>query len=229
MLALPDGAFLHLVSLHRHRHPGYGRSPKADPGLTLGDIAESCWEAIEDACPGEAAVLVGCSVGSQILPYMYRQKPNRTSAIIFSGVGYNPAKEFATRLIEAYSKRGVEYRWEHAFQGFSPAFRSSPMAHYLVDLFIERNQGVDVASLLHQFHAHKAPEPGDLHSCISCPTIIITGSEDGAHPTSFALQARIPGCELQVLPGGGHTSQVEQPWLFDHHMIEFLKRHDLFP
>jgi pimeloyl-ACP methyl ester carboxylesterase len=207
--------------------PGYGRSPKADPGLTLGDIAEGCWEAIDDACAGEAAVLVGSSVGSQVLPYMYRQAPTRTSAMILSGVGYSPAKEFAGRLIEAYSQHGIAYRWQHAFQGFSPAFRSTPLAHFLVNLLIDRNENVDVASLLHQFRAHQMPDPEDLHSCISCPTLIITGSEDGAHPSSFTLQARIPNCELQVLPGGGHTSHLEQPWLFDRFMIEFLTKRRL--
>jgi pimeloyl-ACP methyl ester carboxylesterase len=48
--------------------PGYGRSPKADAGLTMTDMAEACWEAIDDALPGEKAILVGCSVGSSLAP-----------------------------------------------------------------------------------------------------------------------------------------------------------------
>ena len=32
--------------------PGYGRSPKADAGLTMADVAEACWEAIDDAFAG---------------------------------------------------------------------------------------------------------------------------------------------------------------------------------
>ena len=51
--------------------PGYGRSPKATPGLTMDDMAQACWEAIDDVIPGERAILVGCSVGSAILPYMH--------------------------------------------------------------------------------------------------------------------------------------------------------------
>jgi pimeloyl-ACP methyl ester carboxylesterase len=209
--------------------PGYGRSPKADPGLTLADIAAGCWEAIDDACPGERAILVGSSVGSQVLPYMHRLNSARTAALIMSGVGYNPAKEFASKLLDAYGKKGVDYRWEHAFLGMSPAFRATPMAHFFVNLFVERNQNVDVASLLHQFRAHQMPDPDDLHSRISCPSLIITGSEDGAYATAPVLQERIPGCERKMLPGGGHTSHLEQPWLFDKFMIDFLKRHDLFP
>jgi pimeloyl-ACP methyl ester carboxylesterase len=209
--------------------PGYGRSPKATAGLTLADIAEACWEAIDDAAPGEGAILVGCSVGAQVLPYMSRQDPTRTPAMIMTGVGYNPAKEFATRLIDAYSKQGIGYREEHVLYGMSPEFRKSQIARYLTEIFLERNAGIDVATLLHQFHAHKLADPDDLHSAISCPAMIITGSEDGSHSSSFALKDRIPSCELKVLFGGGHTAHLEQPWLFDRYMIEFLTKHDLFP
>ena len=49
--------------------PGYGRSPKADAELTMTDMAEACWEAIDDALPAEKAILVGCSVGSSLAPH----------------------------------------------------------------------------------------------------------------------------------------------------------------
>ena len=29
--------------------PGYGRSPRADAGLSMIDMAEACWEAVDDA------------------------------------------------------------------------------------------------------------------------------------------------------------------------------------
>ena len=60
--------------------PGYGRSPKAQPGLTMDDIAQACWEAIDDIAPGERAILVGCSVGSALVPWMHHQQPRRTAA-----------------------------------------------------------------------------------------------------------------------------------------------------
>jgi len=41
--------------------PGYGRSPKAASGLTTADMAQACWEAIDDAFGtkdgGERAIL----------------------------------------------------------------------------------------------------------------------------------------------------------------------------
>jgi len=35
--------------------PGYGKSPKARAGLTMQDVAQACWQAIDDAYPGERA------------------------------------------------------------------------------------------------------------------------------------------------------------------------------
>jgi len=66
-----------------------------------------------------------------------------------------------------------------------------------------------------------------IENRIDCPTIILTGSEDGSHERAFALRERIPNCELKVLPGAGHACPMEQPWLFDRFMIEFLTKHGL--
>lgn len=210
--------------------PGYGRSPKADKGMTMVDMAEGCWEAIDDAFgSGETAILVGCSVGSSIAPYMYHCRPNSTAAMVLSGTGYNPGKPFAKGRIEQYAAKDVDYRWEYTFQDMSAAFRATPMAHFFADLFAERNHAADAQTIIHQFEAMLQPEPDDHHSGIDCPTIILTGSEDNSHQRAFALQERIPDCELKTLPGAGHACQLEQPWLFDRFMIEFLDRHGLFP
>src|SRR5204863_4956061 len=47
--------------------PGYGRSPKAYPGLRMQDTAQACWQAVDEIGRGERAVLVGCSVGSALV------------------------------------------------------------------------------------------------------------------------------------------------------------------
>jgi pimeloyl-ACP methyl ester carboxylesterase len=80
--------------------PGYGRSPKARDGLTMSDMAEGCWEAIETEFPEEPAILVGCSVGSAILPYMHHTRPSKTKALVMCGTGYNPGKEFTGHRIK---------------------------------------------------------------------------------------------------------------------------------
>jgi pimeloyl-ACP methyl ester carboxylesterase len=209
--------------------PGYGRSPKATPGLTVDDIAQGCWEAVNDAFGMEPAILVGCSVGSSVIPRMFHLRPSQTSALILSGTGYSPVKDFVERRIAGYREQGVDFRWDFAFDDMSAAFGATPMAHYFADLFMERNEYADVDSIIYQFEALAAPDPDNLHSGITCPSIILSGSEDNAHPRAQALKDRIPGCELKTLPGAGHACQLEQPWLFDRFMIEFLSKNRLFP
>ena len=97
----------------------------------MDDMAQACWEAIDDVAPGERAILVGCSVGSAILPYMHHQKPSRTAALVLSGTGYNPGKEFTARRIASYRDQGIAYRWGYTFEDLSPAFRATPLAHSL--------------------------------------------------------------------------------------------------
>ena len=104
---------------------GYGRSPKAEPGLTMRDTAQACWETIDAVAPGEKAILVGCSVGSAAITYMHHERPPQTAALILSGTGYNPDKAFAPRRIKEYGQYGLDYRWRYTFDDFSPAFRAT--------------------------------------------------------------------------------------------------------
>ena len=209
--------------------PGYGRSPKAENGLTTADMAEACWEAVDEAFPGDNAIIVGSSVGAAIAPFMYHQRPPATAALILTGTGYTPEKEWAQQRIDAYSTYGINYRWAYTFEDLSPAFRATPLAQYFAEIFTERNERADVETIIRQFEALQQPEPDGHDAGIACPTLILSGSEDAGYDASLALQGRIPGCELNILPGAGHACQLEQPWLFDRLMTKFLAKHNLFP
>jgi pimeloyl-ACP methyl ester carboxylesterase len=210
--------------------PGYGRSPGADAGVTLGDIADATWEAIDAEFGDEPAILVGCSVGASVVPLMHERRPSQTLALILTGTGYRPpddpaAVERREMRIRNYQELGPAYRWRYTFEDFSPAFRSTQLAHYFANLFAERNEYADVPTIVRQFRAERLD--ARTYEAITCPTLILTGTEDNAHRAAWALKGRIPGCELQVLPGAGHACQLEQPWLFDELMLEFLRSHAL--
>ena len=75
--------------------PGYGRSPTAQPGLTMPDVAQACWEAVDDVTD-EPAIIVGESVGSTVVWHMANQQPERTLAVVVSGAGFTAGrKQFA--------------------------------------------------------------------------------------------------------------------------------------
>jgi pimeloyl-ACP methyl ester carboxylesterase len=207
--------------------PGYGRSPRALPGLSMADIATACWLAVDDVAP-EPAILVGCSVGHTTALHMAHQQPERVAGIILSGCGYHPdGKSFASKRIAQYEELGVANRRRHFLEGLSTRFAGSPLAHYFADLLVERNDTADVASIVETFRAVGRPDPEEIYDGITAPVLIITGSEDHAHSSAFDLQRRIPGTELQTIPGAGHECFLEQPWLWDEYALEFLRRHRL--
>lgn len=208
--------------------PGYGKSPAATPGLTMPDVAQACWEAV-DAVTAEPVVLAGISVGHTVVLHMANQRSDRTLAVVLSGAGYQGGpKEMAPRRIANYSEHGVGFRYQHTFDDFSPEFRQTELAHYFADIFTERNPSADAATIIEMFRALGEPDPDWLQSAVKAPTYVITGSLDNAHQRAFALRDLIPNAELTTMEGAGHACNMERPWEWDELCLRFLARQGLF-
>lgn len=217
--------------------PGYGRSPSADDGVTADEIAEAFWDAIDEVEPDEKVILGGCSGGFIYSLIMAKLRPERTAAIVLTGCGLIDDSLTKSR-INSYGTLGAEFRKRHLHMDYSPAFNATPMSRYFAEVFTERNDLLDIPTMLRQFKALGVPDP-DLPPGVkpmippesalspSAPVLIITGTEDWLHGAAFDLQAKIAGCELQIMPGAGHACQMEQPWLFDDILIGFLEKHGL--
>ena len=213
--------------------PGYGKSPTAQPGLTIADMAEACWEVMDDAARGESAIVVGESVGWHIVMHMANQRSEQTLAIILSGCAYRTADTRASRgtdSIQAFSEQGLSVRQPRILGLYSPTFRETELARYFAQILVERNQWADADSIAEIFRA-LGPYPRDpdwLFEGARAPALILTGSEDGSHDGAFALQERIQGCELITIEGAGHACNMERPWEWDAHALRFLANHGLF-
>ena len=60
---------------------------------------------------------------------------------------------------------------------------------------------------------------------ITIPTLIICGKEDSVTPLaqSEAMKKAISGATLKVIDNAGHVSNLEQPYEFNKHLLDFLK------
>lgn len=208
--------------------PGFGRSPTASPGLTMADVAEACWEAVDEVS-AEPAILVGCSTGSTAVTWMAYQQPQRTLALILPGAGYRKMRTGVMQNLERYEADGLAFRAEHCPVNFSPAFRETDLGRYFTRMFLARNRWADIETILVQFRAMTQTDPDWLHAAITAPTLIISGTEDNTRLPSFELQKRIAGSEHVTIQGAGHACFMEKPWEVDVHIIDFLKRQSLFP
>ena len=211
--------------------PGYGKSAKAQPGLTIADLAAACWEVLDEVAPSEPAIVVGESVGWHVVMHMANQQPARTSAIIMSGCAYRATPSPGPDNIPDFVEHGMGAREPKIVGLYSPAFRGTDTARYFTRSFVERNGFGDAQSIVEVLRA-LGPHPRDpewLFEGAKAPALIITGSEDGAHEGAFTLQKKIPGCELVTIDGAGHACNMEKPWEWDAQAQQFLARHGLFP
>ncbi|MGH9086893.1 MAG: alpha/beta fold hydrolase [Acidimicrobiales bacterium] len=205
--------------------PGYGRSPRAQPGLAMIDVADACWESVDRLATDAPVVLVGCSVGGNVVQHMYHRQPARTDSVVMSGSGWREVKDFAQHRIAAYAEGGLAYRYDYTLECFSTGFRSTPLAKWLAELFVERNAGADLETILLMFHALAEPDPDWLAKELRVPVLVMSGSEDFTNGPARALHRRLPDSEFVEVAGAGHACQFEQPWVFDAEMIRFLRAH----
>ncbi len=208
--------------------PGYGKSPTARPGLTVADMAQACWEAVDEVTD-EPTIVVGLSVGWHVVMHMANQRPQQTSAIIMSGCAYRPGpKTYTQGNIAAFTEKKMAAREPHIFGDWSAAFRETDLASYFAATLVERNDTADSESIAEIFRALEPRDPDWLFPGAKAPTLIITGSEDNGHTGAFALQEHIAGSELITMEGAGHACNMERPWEWDTHALRFLKKQGLF-
>ena len=210
--------------------PGYGKSPTAEPGLTVADMAAASWEALDEVTR-DPAIVVGLSVGWHTVMHMAHQRPEQTLAVIMTGCSYRgqAPKEYTFSNIEALEREGIDSRGSHIPNDWSAGFRATDMARYFTTTLVERNGWADAASIIEIYRSLQPPDPDYLFEGKKPPTLIITGSEDGSHQGAFALQEKIgSNCELITMEGAGHACNMERPWEWDAHALGFLAKHGLF-
>jgi pimeloyl-ACP methyl ester carboxylesterase len=69
------------------------------------------------------------------------------------------------------------------------------------------------------------PDSVPLLKAITCPTLVIVGEQDTGTPPSDArlIAEGIKGTRLEIIPGAGHISNLEQPEAFNRAIASFLK------
>ncbi len=203
--------------------PGYGRSPSATEGLTMDEIAGAVWDAVDSAASDDRTVLVGCSVGNNVVQRMYHLRPEATDALVLVAGNYRPVKDFVPRRIADYREHGLDFRYEHTLFGFSDDFARTPLADWFATMFAERNATADLDTIVRMFEALGAPDPDRLHADLHAPVLILSGRLDRGHDAAHALHARLPDSRLVPIEGAGHACHMEKPWEVDREIIRFLR------
>lgn len=171
------------------------------------------------------AVVAGLSMGGYVALAMFAQRPDRISGLVLADTRANAdsaeGRAARDRMIELVRRDGSPgVAKEMIGKLLSEQSRASqPDLAEVVTMLIETNgpDGVEAA-----IQAMKArPDRTELLASITCPTVVICGSEDVVTPPDEceAMSRRIPGATFVRLDGAGHLANLESPAAFTAAMV----------
>jgi pimeloyl-ACP methyl ester carboxylesterase len=211
--------------------PGHGESHP--DGATFGfDAYASVLLALADDLGWDRFALLGHSMGGMVAQHLALLAPERLSALVLMDtspdrIAIDP--ELVALACDVVSKDGLAALLEVQRAMGSPLdtdsgreLRARPGWAAEQDrrfLACSPQMYVTMARLL-----TSAPSRADELSRLAVPTLVLVGSEDGLlREPSERLAAAIPGARLAVVPGAGHSPQVEAPAAWFAALTEFLE------
>ena len=190
----------------------------------------------------EKAHIVGLSMGGFATLHLGINAPNRVLSLVIAGCGYgaipidkinfnkeadfsNVSLETAQNIInQGMGKIGSEYALGPSRVQFQ---NKDPIGWKLFrDQLVEHNPIGSANTLLGV--QNKRPNLYAIEkdiSTINSPTLIINGDEDDmCLEVGLFLKRTIHTSGLLIVPKTGHTINLEEPSIFNNHLLEFYSR-----
>jgi pimeloyl-ACP methyl ester carboxylesterase len=236
-----------LARTRRVLHWNYRGHGKSDPPRDLTDATvDACVDdllAVLDAAGEERAVLVGHSMGVQIILEAHRRAPQRVAGLVLVcgapgrvldtfhdtnllGKVFPLARKLFDRFpsaaaagFRAVVRSEVAMEYALAFEVNRALVRREDLKAYFDDLAC-----VDARVFVRLLESAAAHDVTGHLPEIRVPTLVVAGERDGFTPMRLSVQMHeaIPGSELLVLPGGTHVGPVEHPGLLAEKIQAFL-------
>lgn len=202
---------------------GYGYSEK--PAAPTSIVAMS--EEVVAVCRQEGveeAVVAGVSVGGVIALQLGLDHPEMLRALILVGCSSAPTPRYEQR-IEGYSKGLRGFHAEHLKSLVSPAFAATKRGRYFLERFTEWDDRLNASAIIENFRALQNRDQTARLAELEMPVLVMNGELDGSRPRSEEMARRIKGAIHRVVPGAGHACCLEDPAVFDGHVLGFLRQH----
>ncbi len=233
----------HTVVVWDYRGHGQSGQPSNFENWTMDINIRDLISVMNDA-EVDRAVLLGHSMGCQVVLEAYRHIPDRIAALVpMLGAAGHPVKTFFNTSLSEYLFRfgyRVGMRHNKLAQFVSRTFARSPVAFPLAKLIVvdpmfagaedfkpyfEHLGSIDVRVFFAMAKAMAEHTAEDLLPNIRVPVLVVGGEKDvftPFHLTEKMVQA-IPGAELLKIKRGSHAALIEQPDLIALRLEKFFR------
>jgi 3-oxoadipate enol-lactonase len=210
----------------RYDTRGHGDSEAPSGAYTLEMLGEDALGLL-DALAIDKVHFVGLSMGGMIGQYIALNHPDRLENLVLCDTAAMLPKEAQPiweERVQLAREKGLDALVDETLERwFTPSFLSqSPpevQSIRLQFLATPMNGYIGCSKAIRGLnYLERLPE-------IKIPTLILVGEEDPGTPVAAAeaIQQRIAGSQLVVLPSAAHLSNVEQAEAFNNALMKFLQ------
>jgi pimeloyl-ACP methyl ester carboxylesterase len=195
--------------------------------------------AVLDALKIDQAHVVGLSMGGFAALHFGFTYPQRARSLVIAGCGYGAApdkREQFAQEAEAAAKRFEDLGMAKAAEAYALGptrvqFQNKDPRGWkeFADQLAEHSTEGSARTM--RGVQKRRPSLFDLvgkMESITTPTLVMTGDEDWPCLEPGLLMKRtIPTAALVVMPNAGHTINLEEPAVFNHHLADFFHAVDV--
>lgn len=209
---------------------GYGETTVV-PGKTTLDAFTRDLVALLDHLGIADAVVVGLSMGGQIVMELYRLFPERVAGIVLADTsapaeteaGRQARRDAADRLLQ----EGMSpYSHEVLTKMVAPANVAAlpDVADHVMRMMLGTSPAGAAAALRGRA---ERPDYVEMLSRVDVPTLVVVGADDEFTPLEAArlMHERIDGSDLVVVDGAAHMPNLERADEFNAALSGFLAKH----
>jgi pimeloyl-ACP methyl ester carboxylesterase len=216
-----------VISYDQRGH-GLSSDPTPPDDYTLDLLADDLRRLL-DGLGVQRFALVGHSMGAMVAQTFVLAHPERVDRLVLIGATAGPVDDFERTVLadaaKAVVRDGIAAAWPLHRQLWPP-WQEQMLAADSERLERAREEFTRTSAAGYAGFAHSAVTRLDLREHlgdIGCPTLVIVGEHDERRlATTQVIVDRVIGAREVVVPGAGHTPQIENPERFLAELEGFL-------
>lgn len=229
-LAVPALRDTYRVISIDHRGHGLSHRPTNTEDYALEHMADDLHGLLTEIGVKEC-FLVGHSMGGMIAQLLTLAHPQMVRALVLVDTAAEVPQALSSkaryqerqRLVKVAEEQGMEVVFEEQLKGADPRIAANPqfIATWREQFLLTSREAYIGGA---RGMASRASVVDRLME-IKAPTLVICGENDEPFvEASHVMHENIPGSELAIIRGAGHSPQIETPAEFNRILTEFLAR-----